>query len=126
MLLLFYQLQKIKSQIINLDNVILIFAHDWKSHDIKVWTVVEIENFLNTYKNIRYKCTRTNNKAEIILSEEQIEVITLCQRQIDFMKNDTEKNSNIIKIIIVQGRARSSKSNIMNKTMELLINNFGT
>ena len=42
------------------------------------------------------------------------------------MKNNTEKNSDIIKRIIVQGIAISGKSTIINKTIELMMNNFGT
>ena len=101
-------------------------THYWKSHDIKVLTVAEIDNFLNTYKNIGYKSIKTNNIADIILSEERIKVITLCQRQIDFIKDDTEQNSSIIKRVIVQGKARSGKSTMINKTMGLMINKFGT
>ena len=35
-----------------------------------------------------------------------------------------KQNSNIIKRVIVQGKARSGKSTIIHKTMELMINDF--
>ena len=50
----------------------------------------------------------------------------MCQRQIDFIKNDTEQNSDIIERVIVQGKAKSGKGTIINIKMELMINNFGT
>ena len=100
-------------------------AHDWKKHDIKVSTITEIEHFLQTYKFSGYNCLRSNNMADVTLSKEQNEVIELCQRQIDYIKNNDVRKCTIIKRIIVQGKAGSGKSTIINKIMQLVIQNFG-
>ena len=49
----------------------------------------------------------------------------MCQRQIDYIKNNDLRKCNIIERIVVQGKAGSGKSTIINKIMQLVIPNFG-
>lgn len=90
-------------------------AYDWTNNDQKVSTVPEIVNFLQSYKNENFENEKIYTIDNFTSSKEQGEVLKLCRQQIQLVKNVNIGRSDIIKRVIVQGKAGAGKSTIIKK-----------
>ena len=92
-------------------------AFDWIKHDDKICDTTEIENFLKMYKTVKAdNSTNNTSNDDIILSDEQTEVLEICRHQISNLKKlgYNEYDNNSLKRILVQGKAGTGKSTLIN------------
>ena len=87
---------------------------------IKCQILVKLKIFQKSYRRVDIKKVNTTKILNIVLSNEQNEVLDICEYQLNKSKNihNCEKNISYLKRIIVKGKTGTSKSTLINKIVE--------
>lgn len=99
-------------------------TYDWISASEEYPKIEKVMNFLENYKNIQINMP-DKDKCNITFSKEQEKILITLEKQIMSIKCK-QYDKNLPRQIIIQGKAGSGKSTIINAMVEKITEKFGT
>ncbi|KAL7297052.1 hypothetical protein TKK_0009478 [Trichogramma kaykai] len=103
-------------------------AYDWNVHNALYPSLQDIETFLKNFKseNATRSVKNSSNLQKITLSPEQLKVIQICRTQIQHIQSNIgDISDQIIKRVIIQGKAGSGKSTLINAIVQEVTDALG-
>ncbi|CAB0040952.1 unnamed protein product [Trichogramma brassicae] len=103
-------------------------AYDWNVHNDLYPSLKDIDTFLKTFKseNATRSIKNCNNLRHIALSPEQLKVVQICRTQIQHIQSNIgDKSNQMIKRVIIQGKAGSGKSTLINAIVQEVTDALG-
>ncbi|KAL7290849.1 hypothetical protein TKK_0015583 [Trichogramma kaykai] len=103
-------------------------AYDWNVHNELYPSLQDINTFLKMFKseNATRSINNSSNLKELTLSPEQLKVIQICRTQINHIQSDIgDISDQIIKRVIIQGKAGSGKSTLINAIVQEVTDALG-
>ncbi|XP_014234987.2 ATP-dependent DNA helicase PIF1-like [Trichogramma pretiosum] len=103
-------------------------AYDWNVHNALYPSLQDIETFLKNFKseNATRSIKNSSNLQQITLSREQLKVVQICRTQIQHIQSSIgDISDQIIKRVIIQGKAGSGKRTLINAVVQEVTDALG-